>query len=119
MYGRKKKPVYNAKIRLKKGDTVYIKSGDYKNKGHIGKVLGILPKKGQIIVEGSKMMKRHQRPTQKFQAGGIIEKERPIHISNVMLYCVKCSKPTRIKIGEVAGKKVRICKKCGEIIDKV
>jgi large subunit ribosomal protein L24 len=117
MYKRKK--LYEGKIHIKKGDTVYIRHGNYKYKGKTGKVLTVYPKTGKIIVEKVNFIKRHQRPTDKFRSGGIIEREGAIPVSKVMLVCTKCGRPTRVGKTVVEGKRVRVCKKCGEIIDKV
>jgi len=103
-------------FRVKKGDTAIVLSG--KNKGKSGRVLSILPSKQRVIIEGLNMVKRHMKPSKRYKQGGIIEKEAPMHIANVMLICPKCSKPTRL--GSVVldnGRKVRRCKKCIEIID--
>lgn len=100
--------------KIKKKDIVTIIAG--KDKGKKGEVLKCFPKTSKIIVSKINIAKKHTRPTQS-QPGGIKEIEQPIHISNVMLICPKCSKPTRVKIGFLAdGKKTRICKKCGEMI---
>ncbi len=101
---------------VKKNDTVMVTVG--KDKGKTGKVLRIIQKKNRVIVEKINMIKKHVRPSQKAK-GGIMERENPIHVSNVMIYCEKCSKPVRIgkKVLE-DGKKVRFCKKCQEVIDK-
>lgn len=105
------------KYNIKKDDTVKVIAG--KELGKIGKVLKILPKKDRVIVEKVNMIKRHVRPGTVSQQGGIIEKEGSIHISNVMLICPNCNSPTRVghRILE-DGRKVRICKKCSEQIDK-
>lgn len=111
--------VKNKKIhfKIKKGDTVIVIAG--KEKGKKGKVLRVIPKHQRVIVEGVNFIKKHQRPTQRFQQGGIIEKEGPIHISNVMLICPRCNNPTRVGYTFIEGdRKVRFCKKCEEIIEK-
>ncbi|HNS14333.1 MAG TPA: 50S ribosomal protein L24 [Syntrophorhabdaceae bacterium] len=101
---------------VKKNDLVMVTSG--KDKGKSGKVLRIIKKKDRLIVEKVNMVKRHVKPSQKSK-GGIMEKESPIHLSNVMLYCEKCSKPVRAgKRTLEDGKKVRFCKKCEEVLDK-
>ncbi|RLD14413.1 50S ribosomal protein L24 [candidate division KSB1 bacterium] len=110
-------------MKIRKGDTVKVIAGSYKDKGRIGKVLKVFPDKNRIIVEGVNLVKRHMRPTQKLPQGGIIEKEAPIHVSNVMYYSTKFNTTTRIgyKILE-DGSKVRYCKnpECqGEIIPDV
>lgn len=100
--------------KIKKKDIVLVIAG--KDKGKKGEVLKILPKEERIIVSKINIVKKHVRPTQT-QPGGIREIEQPIHISNVMLVCPKCTQPTRVKIDFLPeGKKVRICKKCGEMI---
>jgi len=102
---------------IKKDDTVIVLSG--KDKGKKGKVIRTMPKEGRVVVEKINVVKRHQRPTRDFQ-GGIIEKPLPVPRSKVMLLCPRCSKPTRIGIKLIEdGKRVRACKKCKEIIDKV
>ena len=104
-------------LRIKKGDTAIVLSG--KNKGKRGRVLSVLPSKERLIIEGLNIVKKHMKPNKKYMQGGIIEKEAPIHISNVMLMCPKCSKPTRIgnAVFDNGSKKLRACKKCGEVID--
>jgi large subunit ribosomal protein L24 len=105
------------RLSVKKGDTVVVLAG--KNKGDKGKVLRVEPKKERLIVEGVNLVKRHTRATPKVPQGGIITKEAPIHASNVMVVCSKCGKPTRVGKKVLAdGKKVRICKRCQEVIDK-
>ncbi|MFN3479529.1 MAG: 50S ribosomal protein L24 [Thermodesulfovibrionales bacterium] len=103
-------------LRVKKEDTVLVISG--KEKGKKGRVLSVLPSKDSVIIEKVNIIKRHMKPSRKYTQGGIIEKEAPIHISNVMLICPKCNKPTRIgnQLLE-SGRKVRVCKKCQEVID--
>ncbi len=101
--------------KIKREDFVYVIAG--KDRGRKGKVLQVIPKKERVIVEGINIVKKHQKPTQTTQ-GGIIEKPAPIHVSNVMLVCPKCGKPTRVGFAFLDdGTKVRKCKKCGEIID--
>lgn len=104
------------KVLLKKNDTVMVVTG--KNRGKSGKVLRVLPKKNAVIIERLNFAKRHLRAGGPHGKGGIVEKEAPIRISNVQLLCGKCNLPTRIgqKILE-NGKKIRICRKCGEAID--
>ncbi len=103
--------------QVKKGDTVMVIAG--KERGKRGKVLVVLPAKHRVIVEKVNMIKRHQRPTQKLRQGGIIEREGTLHLSNVMVVCSKCDRPTRTGIQPLAeGKKVRVCRRCGEIIDR-
>ena len=98
-----------------KNDTVKVISGNHK--GKIGKVLKVFPKTKRIIVEKVHLVKRHQKPRSQQDPGGIIEKEASIHVSNVMLVCPKCSKPTRTGVGSLSdGKKVRVCKACKEML---
>ena len=105
------------KLHVKKDDLVMVIAG--KDKGKSGKVLRVLPDKGRVLVENLNVIKRHTRPSQMNSEGGIIEKEAPLHISNVMIVCNKCTEPTRVgnRILE-DGSKIRICKKCGESMDE-
>lgn len=103
-------------IKIKKDDKVKIVAG--KDKGKIGKVLKIDRKDNRVLVENINMIKRHSRPTAQNRQGGIIEREAPIRLANVMLMCDKCMMPIRIKMQHLEdGKKVRVCRKCNEIID--
>ena len=105
------------KLLIKKNDKVMVIVG--REKGKIGAVLRLIPRKDRAVVEKLNMVKRHTRAGGKSAQGGIIEKESPIHVSNLMLVCGKCAEPARVgkKILE-DGSKVRFCKKCGEIMDK-
>lgn len=108
------------KTRLKKNDTVKVVSGN--SKGSTGKVLFIDREKGRVIVEGVNIIHRHTKPNQKNQQGGIVKREAPINISNVMLMCPKTNQPTRIGMNiikdEKTGKvtRMRLSKKSGEIL---
>jgi len=102
------------KMRIKKGDTVVIISGDYKGKK--GRVLKAFPKDQKIIVEGVNFIKRHTRPTQKNAQGGIVEKEAPIQVSNAMLLNEKIGKVTKAVYKVKGDKRVRVCKKTGDEI---
>lgn len=105
------------KLHVKKEDKVVILAG--KDKGKEGKVKEAQPRKDRLIIEGVNMVNRHSKPTQSNPQGGIIRKEAPVHVSNVMLVCPSCKKPTRIQKKELADKSfARSCKKCGELIDK-
>ena len=105
------------KIHVKKGDVVQVTSG--KAAGQKGKILTVDTAKSRVVVEGANMIKKHLKPTQANPQGGIIEKEGSVHSSNVSLYCNKCKAPVRHgKEIKSDGKKVRICKKCGEAFDK-
>jgi len=102
--------------KIKKNDKVIVING--KEKGKIGGVLTVDPEKGRIVVEKVNMIKRHSKPSMQTGQGGIIEKEAPLDISNVMIVCNKCTEPTRIGSRRLEdGSKVRLCKKCGEPID--
>jgi large subunit ribosomal protein L24 len=107
---------HNNKMHVKKDDTVIVITG--KDKGKKGRVIAAYPRENRVLVEGVNMVKRHTRPSQANPQGGIIEREAPIHVSNVMHVDPKSGKPTRIgyKILE-NGKKVRIAKKSGAQID--
>lgn len=105
-----------AKLHVKKGDTVVVLSG--KDKGKEGKIIEALPKKSKVVVEGVNKVKRHTKPSQTNPQGGIIVKEAAIASCKVMLVCPACKKPTRIKKAVEAGSTKRVCKKCGEVIDK-
>lgn len=101
------------KLHVRRRDTVMVISG--KDKGKIGEVLAVLPKKGKVVVKDVNVVKKHQKPSRQNMQGGIVEMEAPIYSSKVMLYCDKCKSVTRInhKVLE-DGTKVRVCKKCGE-----
>ncbi len=100
---------------LKIDDQVEIIAG--KDKGRVGKITQVLPNEDKAIVESLNMIKRHTKPNMANQQGGIMEKEAPIHVSNLMLVCSKCAKPVRIKMNVLEdGTKVRVCKKCEEAI---
>ena len=104
------------KSHVSKGDTVMVIAG--KEKSKTGQVLQLLPKKDGVIVAGLNMVKRHVKAKGN-EPGGITEKEAPIHISNVMTYCAKCSKPVRTRVkGLENGAKQRICIKCGSSFEK-
>lgn len=99
-------------MRLKKGDTVIVLSG--RDKGKKGKILSVIPEKEKVTVERVNVVKKHQKPSRNFQ-GGIIEKVVPIYAAKVMLVCPRCSQPTRVSRKE----RVRVCRECEELIDKV
>jgi large subunit ribosomal protein L24 len=102
---------------IKKNDTVILIAG--KEKGKKGRVITSNPSKGNLLIEKINIIKKHMKPSRKYMQGGIIEKEAPIHVSNVMLICPKCNKPTRIGTSFLQdGRKMRICKKCKEVIDE-
>lgn len=101
---------------LKQNDQVEVIAG--KDKGRVGKILRVHRDTNKAVVEKINMIKRHTKPSAMNQQGGIIDKEAPVHVSNLMLVCPKCSKTVRIgrRILE-DGTKVRICKKCNETIE--
>jgi len=104
------------KCHIKKDDKVKILTG--KDKGKIGKVLKVDRKKDRLLVENINVVKRHTRPTAQNRQGGIVESEAPISWSNAMLMCNKCMNPIRVQMKQLDdGKKVRICRKCSEVID--
>ena len=99
------------KMNVKKGDKVEVIAG--KDKGKQGEILRSLPQKQRVVVQGCGIVTKHVRPTQQNPQGGRMSVEAPIHVSNVMLVCPKCGKPTRVASKVEDGKKVRVCKKCG------
>jgi large subunit ribosomal protein L24 len=103
-------------MKIRKDDIVVITAG--KDSGKKGKVRRAWPDEERVIVEGANMIKRHSRARRAARQAGIIELEAPIHVSNVMLVCSKCGKPTRVGFRFLAdGKRVRVCKSCQEVID--
>ncbi|VAX23097.1 LSU ribosomal protein L24p (L26e) [hydrothermal vent metagenome] len=104
------------KMKIKKDDVVVVIAGA--DKGKKGRVIEAIPGEGRVIVEKVNIVKRHQRPTPQQRQGGIIEREAKFAASNVAIFCSKCDKAVRIgaKILE-DGTKVRVCRKCGEMLD--
>ena len=100
-----------AKMHVKKDDLVIVISGN--SKGVKGKVLEVSPKEGKVIVEGANKIKKHVKPRQQGQQGGIVETEGAIYASKVQLFCEKCNKPTRASYKVEGDKKIRVCAKCG------
>lgn len=107
-----------AKVHVKKGDTVVVLHGESRNKK--GKVLSVNPDSSMVLVEGVNMSTKHKKPKNRYQQGGIVKQEAPVHSSNVMHVCNKCGKPSRTgkQILE-NGTKIRVCKGCGGEIDTV
>ncbi|MFA5515113.1 MAG: 50S ribosomal protein L24 [Desulfuromonadales bacterium] len=106
-----------SKFHVKKNDMVMVIAG--KEKGKSGKVLRVFSDKGRVLVEDLNKVKRHTRPSRTNAEGGIIEKEAAMDVSNVLLLCAACHKPTRTGIRVLEdGSKARFCKKCNEIVDK-
>ncbi|MDP3879658.1 MAG: 50S ribosomal protein L24 [Dehalococcoidales bacterium] len=103
-------------MNIRKNDTVLVIAG--KDKGKKGKVRFAHPRDERVLVEGVNFIKRHTRAVRQARQAGIIEREAPIHVSNVMLLCSKCNHPARIGFRFLAdGKKVRVCRACHEVID--
>jgi large subunit ribosomal protein L24 len=106
-----------AHVHVRRGDTVGVIAG--RERGKRGKVLRVLRDSRRVVVEHVNMIKRHQRPTPKLRQGGIIEREGPLAVSNVLLVCGRCNRPVRVGIKVLNdGRKVRACKRCGESVDK-
>jgi large subunit ribosomal protein L24 len=105
------------KCYVKKDDKVKVIAG--KDKGKIGKVLKVNRKTSRVLVEKINIVKRHSKPSAQNKQGGIVEKEMPIQWSNLMVMCNKCVTPARVKMQRLEDvKKVRVCAKCGEALDK-
>jgi large subunit ribosomal protein L24 len=103
-------------FRLRKNDTVQVMTGEHK--GKTGRIFKVMPEKGKALVEGLNIVKRHTKPNRKNQQGGIVPKEAPIQLSNLMLICPKSGKPTRTGVSILAGgKRVRFSKKAKESIE--
>ena len=106
------------KLHVKTGDTVVVIAG--KDKGKEGKIIAAMPDKERVVVEGINQVKRHTKPSQMNPQGGIITKEAPIHVSNVMVIDPKTKKPSRIKkVQQKDGRYVRATVKSGTVIDNV
>jgi len=118
---KEKKPLHLAKMNIKKGDTVLIIAG--KDRGKQGVVSRALPQVNKVIVEGLNIAKKHIRPQGQTRQGGIIEKAMPLQVSNTMLICTECGKPTRVAhdrrpMGtDQKLRSVRVCKKCQKVIE--
>ena len=98
-------------MRIKKGDTVQVLSGN--DKGKTGEVLEVIPKLDKIIVKDVNIRKKHVKPRKQGEEGGIISVECPITTSKVNVVCPKCGKTTKVGYSEEKGEKIRVCKKCG------
>jgi large subunit ribosomal protein L24 len=103
---------------IRKNDNVVVTTG--KDRGKRGRVVRVVPEKNRLIVEGVNMVKRHTKANPQRQVkGGVVEREAPLHASNVQIVCPECGKPTRIGrkvLGD--GRKVRVCRKCEGVVDK-
>ena len=105
-----------SKSRIRKGDTVVVISG--RERGKTGKVMSVDLRAGKVVVEKLNIIKRHTKPNQKAKQGGILEREAPLQISNVMFFCPITQKPTRVGIRTQAdGRRVRFSKKSNEILE--
>lgn len=117
---RKRHEAGHFKMHVKKGDEILVLSG--KDAGKRGKILHAFPQRERVIVEDVNLVIRHQRPrgTQPVarQQSGRVQKPAPLHVSNVMLVCPSCNRPTRIAHRLSEGRSARVCKRCGELIDK-
>jgi large subunit ribosomal protein L24 len=102
-------------VQIRRNDSVMVIAG--KERGKTGKVLRVVPDKEAVIIERVNLVKRHTRPKGPQQPGGILEKEASIHLSNVMIMCDKCNAPVRIGRKILGGKKIRICRRCGEALE--
>ena len=108
------------KTKIRKGDTVEVVSGRDQDKGQRGEVIRVLPDEHRVVVQGVNLHKKHQRQVQtqgRTVAPGKVKFEAPVHISNVMIVCPKCSKATRVAVERIDDRAVRICKKCKAQID--
>ena len=105
-------------LHVKKDDEVLVLAG--KDRGKSGRVLRVFPTKKRAVVENINMLRKHTRPNpQKNIKGGVVERESPIHLANLMVICRECGKPTRVSYSLLSdGKKVRTCRKCDGTIDK-
>jgi large subunit ribosomal protein L24 len=116
IFPKTKKISIKRSVKIKKGDIVEVISGVYRKKQ--GKVLKVFPLEQKCIVEGVNFRIKHQRPISPESPSGRLKKEGTINISNLKLVCPKCGRPTRVGRKRTENKIVRICKKCGEMIDE-
>ena len=111
----KEKEIRRQTFHVKKNDLVEVNTGE--EQGRRGRVLEIIPEKQQAIIEGINLVKKHQRARSQTKPSGIVTVPAPIHISNLVLICPKCGKKAKVKREHIEGKRVRICKECGEIVE--
>ena len=105
------------RARIKKNDTVMVIAG--RERGKTGKVLRVLPARERVLIERLNLVKRHQKPRGAQSPSGIVEKEAPIHLSNIMIMCDKCNAPVRMgKRALDDGRSVRVCRRCGDQLDR-
>ena len=102
-------------MQVKSGDKVVVISG--KDKGKTGKIMRVLPKENRVIIEGVNMITKHKKPAGPTSPGGIVKYEAPINASKVMYYCDKDNTGVRVGHKIENGKKTRVCKKCGKVLD--
>jgi large subunit ribosomal protein L24 len=103
-------------MKIRKNDNVLVVTG--KDKGKRGRVRFAYPKKNRVLVEGVNFIKMHSRARAQTRQAGIVEREAPIDVSNVMLVCSRCNRPVRVGFRKLEdGRKVRICRACGEVVD--
>ena len=107
---------FKAKFNIRKGDTIVVIAGEDRDLKKPRKVLEVIPDKERVLVEGDNIVTRHTKPSAQNTKGGLLKKEAPIHISNVMLWDAKKGEATKIKRSRETGKLVRISKKSGEVI---
>jgi large subunit ribosomal protein L24 len=107
---------FKPKHNIKKGDTVVVIAGDDKDLKKPRQVLEVIVEDGRVIVEGVNIITKHTKPSATNTRGGIVKKEAPVHISNIMLWDAKAGAPTKVKRSRESGKLVRIAKKSGEAI---
>jgi large subunit ribosomal protein L24 len=107
---------FKAKFNIKKGDSVVVITGDDKDLKKPRKVLEVYPDDARVLVEGANIVTRHTKPSAQNTKGGLVKKEAPMHISNVMLWDAKKSEPTKVKRTRENGKLVRVSKISGEVI---
>lgn len=109
------------KLKIRKGDNVEVITGHGDDKGKRGEVIRVLPDDRRVVVQGVNIQTKHQRQVQsqgRTVNPGIVRFEGPIHISNVMLVCPKCNKPTRVGVSREGGGAHRVCKKCSALLDE-
>jgi large subunit ribosomal protein L24 len=105
----------SAKYKIKKNDTVMVVAG--RDRGKTGKVMRVLPERGRVVIERLNIVKRHTKPRGAQSPGGIVEKEAPLDISNVMIFCDRCNAPVRVGVKTADdGARNRVCRRCGEAI---
>jgi large subunit ribosomal protein L24 len=106
---------HTRKFKVRKNDMVMVIAG--RDRGKTGKVLRVLPMRGRVIVERLNMMKRHTKPRGAASPGGIVEREAPLDVSNVMLMCDRCNAPVRTGFKLAAdGSRSRVCRRCGDVL---